>query len=236
MTTKDFFRKIFSGYLWRNLMLMAMCIVGTAILLYLSADLYTRHGETVTVPDICNKKFADAEHLLEDCGLEIVVTDTTWNKHMPPNCVMQQTPAKGAVVKYGRAIYVTINAPEEPKLILPDIIDNSSEREAIARLKLLGFKIGETKYVPGEKSWVYGITCRGRKLRTGDGVPMDAMIVLEVGNGSLNSDANLEMTDPTYEIVGSSHAAEEEVIEDDNAPDPATIGETEEDPFEEVVE
>ncbi len=227
MTTKEFFSKLASGYVWGNLALMFMLIVVIAVGVIWGADLYTRHGETVTVPDIRNKKFADAERLLNDCGLTIVVTDTSYNRHLPPDCILQQTPLKGAVVKVGRIIYVTINASEKPSLSLPDIVDNSSEREAIAKLTILGFKVGETEYVAGEKGWVYGVKCRGKNVAYGDKVPYDAMVTLVVGNGSLNDNVDLEVTDAEYEYTYSNERLEEEyeVIEDNEA-----------DPFEVVEE
>lgn len=223
MTTKEFASKLKSGYVWKNLMLMFLFVVVLVVGAAFGTDIYTHHGEEIKVPDVRTKIFADAERLLEDMDLQIVVTDTSYNRHLPADCVLQQTPMPGAVVKSGRIIYVTINASEKPTLTLPDIIDNSSEREAIAKLRILGFKVGTTVYVPGEKGWVYGMLCRGRRLAYGDKVPLDAMVVLQVGNGALGDDANLEVTDAEYP------EQEEDVIVDETViPD--------EDPFEEVVE
>ena len=39
-------------------------------------DIYTHHGEAIRVPDIRYKNIDDATHILDDAGLEIVVTDT----------------------------------------------------------------------------------------------------------------------------------------------------------------
>lgn len=223
MTTKEFASKLKSGYVWKNLMLMFLFVVVLVVGAAFGTDIYTHHGEEIKVPDVRTKIFTDAERLLEDMDLQIVVTDTSYNRHLPADCVLQQTPMPGAVVKSGRIIYVTINASEKPTLTLPDIIDNSSEREAIAKLRILGFKVGTTQYVPGEKGWVYGVLCRGRRLAYGDKVPLDAMVVLQVGNGALGDDANLEVTDAEY------HEQEEDVLVDETVV-------PEEDPFEEVVE
>lgn len=223
MTTNEFCGKLKSGYVWKNLAMMFLVIVVLVVGAAYGTDIYTHHGEAITVPDVRNKVFADAERLLDELGLQIVVTDTGYNRHLPPDCVLQQTPASGAVVKSGRVIYVTINASEKPTLTLPDIVDNSSEREAIAKLRILGFKVGATQYVPGEKGWVYGVLCRGRRLMAGDHVPIDAMVVLQVGNGSLSEDADLEVTDAEY-----TDREDDDVIDEANTP--------EDDPFEEVVE
>lgn len=215
MQTKTFVQKLCSKYIWINLALMA-AVVGIILTgIYYGTSIYTHHGEIVKVPDIRNKKFVDAQRLLEDAGLVVVVSDTAYNRHLPADCILQQVPAPGTEVKSGRMIYVTINSDRKPTIALPDIIDNCSEREAVAKLKILGFKLGETQYIPGEKGWVYGVICRGRSLTTGDNVPVDAMIVLQVGNGQLNAADSLEVTDPVYE------------------PEPEE--EAEEDPFEEII-
>lgn len=224
MTTNEFCGRLKSGYVWKNLIMMLLVIVVLVVGVAFGTDIYTHHGEAISVPDVRNKVFADAEQLLDELGLEIVVTDTGYNRHLPPECILQQTPMAGAVVKSGRVIYVTINASEKPTLTLPDIIDNSSEREALAKLRILGFKMGTTQYVPGERGWVYGVLCRGRRLAAGERVPIDAMIVLQVGNGQLSEDAELEVTDAEYRDRG----------DDDDETDEVPV--PEDDPFEEVVE
>jgi len=224
MTTKTFIKKLCSRYVWQNLCLMALIVCALVFGTAWCTSLYTHHGEIIKVPDIRNKKFADAEQLLESAGLQIVVTDTGYNRHLPPDCILQQMPLPGQEVKSGRIIYVTINASEKPTLTLPDIVDNSSEREALAKLKILGFKIGDTMYVPGEKGWVYGVVCRGKRLVAGDKVPVDAMIILQVGSGQLDANDSLEVTDPIYQ-PDPEDDMEEIHVETSH----------EEDPFQEIV-
>lgn len=222
MSTKEFFGNLKSGYVAKNLAMMAVVVLLLVVGVAIGTDVYTHHGEVIKIPDIRNKKLSDAERLLNSYGLQIVVSDTGYNRQLPPDCVLQQTPAPGTKVKSGRIIYVVINSAENPTLTLPDVIDNSSEREAIAKLSMLGFKIGQTQYVPGEKGWVYGIVCRGRNLVAGDKVSVDAMIYLQVGNGTLSEDAVLEVTDVEY-------------VFDNQGEDEPGISPTE-DPFEEVTE
>lgn len=199
MQTQTFIRKLCSRYIWINLALMAAVIMAVVAITGWGAALYTHHGEEIAVPDICNKKFPDAENLVKAAGLSIVVTDTSYNRHLPPDCILQQSPEAGQKVKSGRVVYVTINSSTKPTLVMPDIIDNSSLREAMAKLKILGFKIGEPQYVAGEKDWVYGATSRGQRLTAGDKVAIDAMVILIVGNGMIGEDDYLEVTDPEVE-------------------------------------
>lgn len=189
---------------------MAAFLMVIVILLGWAAAVYTHHGEEISVPDICNKKFPDAENLLKAAGLTIVVNDTSYNRHLPPDCILQQSPDPGQKVKSGRVVYVTINASTKPTLIMPDIVDNSSLREAMAKLRILGFKTGEPQYVTGEKDWVYGAISRGQRLAAGDKVPIDAMVILLVGNGMIGDDDDLEVTDPDMELVDDGEEEPEE--------------------------
>ena len=94
------------------------------------------------------------------------------------------TPAPGSKVKTGRNIYLTINTRNVPTLPIPDIADNCSLREAEARLKSLGFKLGPIEYAPGDKDWVLSVKCKGRNVVAGDRVEIDCPITLVVGNNS----------------------------------------------------
>lgn len=104
-------------------------------------DLYTHHGESIAIPDIRHKSFEDAQRILDDAGLEIEVTNTGFVRNLPPDCILEQSPAPGERVKSGHVIYVTINAGHTPTITIPDVIDNSSLREAMAKLTAMGFKL-----------------------------------------------------------------------------------------------
>lgn len=164
MTTKTFFRKLGSKYVWLNIVLMAIVAIAFVVALSIGTDIYTHHGEAIKVPNLEGKKFEDAKKLMTDAGLLIMVSDTGYNRMLPPDCILQQTPEAGELVKSKRCIFVTVNASQKPTLVIPDVVDNSSLREATAKLKTLGFKVGAPQYVTGEKDWVYGIVARGKNL------------------------------------------------------------------------
>ena len=97
--------------------------------------------------------------------------------------VLDMNPTQGAVVKEGRAVYLTVNTNRPPMRIIPNLIDNSSLRQAEAKLLAMGFKLGENDSIEGEKDWIYGIKYKGAHLQNGDEVPIGATLVLEVGSG-----------------------------------------------------
>ena len=195
MKTSEFVHKIFSRYLWLNLAAMALVVVLLVVGVKVGLDIYTHHGKSVSIPDVRRHSLEDATHILEELGLQVTVTDTGYVKSLPPGTVLAQSPMAGQKVKYGRIICFTINSAHSPTLALPDIIDNSSYREAFAKLTSMGFLLSAPEYVAGEKDWVYGVKCRGRALSNGDRVAIDDAIVVQVGSGMVDDEEELYVTD-----------------------------------------
>ena len=71
-----------------------------------------------------------------------------------------------------------------PLRVIPDVADNSSLRQAQAKLLSAGFKLNEVQLVNGEKDWVYGVKYQGRQLTVGEKIPMGASLTLMVGDGA----------------------------------------------------
>ena len=231
MKAAEIAKKIFSLGLWANLLSMVLVVVLLCFGVKYGIDLYTHHGEKIQVPNVRHKSFADAEHILDKLGLQIAISDTGYVKTLPPDCILEQSLVPGQVVKSGRTVYVVVNASSTPTLTIPDVIDNSSYREARARLTAMGFKVGDPEYVPGERDWVYGIKCKGRLVGTGQRVPVDAYIIIQVGDGRRNlSDSVAYM-----EAEPVQHEETEEVIIDGDNPTGNEGGAEEVDEFEVVT-
>lgn len=199
MKTSEFFGKLKSMYFWGNILAMIIVVAGVCWGTSFAIDIYTHHGESVAIPNIKQKSFADAEHILADAGLSVVVSDTGYVKSLPPDCILEQSPAAGSHVKTGHVIYVIVNASRSPEISLPDIIDNSSLREAMAKLTAMGFKLTQPQFVPGEKDWVVGVVAGTRQLQAGDKVAVDTPITIQVGNGQLSADDSINFIDNTIE-------------------------------------
>lgn len=167
-----------------NLAAMFIVLIIVFIAVWKGLDIYTHHGESIVVPDVKGKTESDARYMLTQVGLEAVVVDSAYNKQMPAGSIVDQTPRAGCEVKGGREVYLVVNAANSPMLVLPDIADNSSLREAQAKLRALGFRLGPVEYVAGDKDWVYGVKCRGRNVYAGERVPVDVPLILQVGNTS----------------------------------------------------
>ena len=210
MTFKEFFKKIFSPLIGGNLLAMGLVAIGLAIGLWFYMQDYTHHGEQIEVPNVKGMPFHDAEYALQRAGLLAAVVDSSYNRTLPAGTILDQLPASGKIVKSGREIQLTINTTQTPTLTVPDIADNCSLREAEAKLKAQGFKLGPVEYIPGDKDWVLEVKCRGRHVAAGDRIPIDAPLVLVVGNTSVDGEEEL-ISDEEWQ--DSTATTEEEVEE-----------------------
>ena len=192
-----------------NIAAMFIVLIIVSIAVWKGLDFYTHHGERIVVPDVRGKLESDAYYALSQLGLTGVVVDSAYNRQMPAGSVVDQTPHGGNEVKSGREIYLVVNAASTPTLTLPDIADNSSLREAQAKLTAIGFKLGPVEYVNGDRDWVYGVKCRDRNIYAGEQAPLDVPLVLQVGRGVSDLEELVEEDGEEEEFV------EEEIIAPD---------------------
>lgn len=188
MTWKEFVGKITSKIIWMNLLFMVLFVLFMVAGSWIWLRKFTMHGEAVVVPNVKGMTADDARRALEQNGLAGVVTDSGYNKAFPLGTVLDQIPASDSRVKPGREIYLTTNTTRKPTLPLPDIADNSSLREAEARLIAMGLQLTEVEYVEGDKDWVYGVKFHGKNVFGGDRIPIDGELTLQVGSGDYGED------------------------------------------------
>lgn len=208
----------FGAHLLAMLLVMLLFCIGVKV----GLDIYTRHGQEVEVPNLMNMSFDQAKLLLDEYDLNIQVADSGYNKRMPADCILAQMPGATAKVKAGHIIYVTVNSPSSPTVTIPDIIDNSSLREAEAKLAAMGFKLLPPKRIVGEKDWVYGIISRGRRVGTGDRVSTDAPLTLIVGTGGY--EAEEDDMDYYSDPIGGSDVGTTDTNNDDAIGEDPTDG------------
>ena len=212
MEAKNFFGKIFSKFLLGNLLAMILVVIVLIVGLKYGLDLYTHHGEGIKVPKVEGMLFSNARSMLVEEGLNVVVSDSGYNKQLPADCILAQNPGEGTMVKSGHTIYLTVNSPSSPTIAIPDIVDNSSYREAEAKLMALGFKLLPPQIIAGEKDWVYGILCRGRRVSTGDHVSIETPLTLIIGSGQYDYDEELDYVEPGYQTPQNDDVDEFEEV------------------------
>lgn len=212
MEAKDFFGKIFSKFLLGNLLAMVLVVIALMVGVKYGLDWYTHHGEGIKVPKVEGMLFSNARTILVDEGLNVIVSDSGYNKQLPADCILAQNPGEGTMVKSGHTIYLTVNSPSSPTIAIPDVVDNSSYREAEAKLMALGFKLLPPQVIAGEKDWVYGILCRGRRVSTGDHVSIETPLTLIIGSGQYELDDEADYVEPEYQTPQNDDVDEFEEV------------------------
>lgn len=183
ISLKEFFSFKRNRFFWLNLIAMIVVVIGAAWGTLHWLDNYTRHGQSVTVPNVKGLPLRAAENEINKLGLNAIAIDSNYVKGMPAGAVLEQTPESNSTVKEGRTVYLTINTADVPKIAIPDIIDNSSSRQAEARLRAMGFKLTAPELIEGEKDWVYGVKYKEHQLMSGDKVPRESVLTLCIGAG-----------------------------------------------------
>lgn len=201
MNVKDFLSKFSGWFLWGNLLAMALVVVLLMVGVKYGLDSYTKHGEGIKVPKVEGLKYAVAMRMLDEQGLRVMISDSAYNKQLPADCILAQNPGAGTMVKEGHIIYVSVNTASSPSFPIPDIVDNSSFREAEAKLTAMGFTLTPPQETSGEKDWVYGILCRGRRVAAGDRVSIESPLTLIIGSGTYDSEGDIDYVEPEYRMM-----------------------------------
>ncbi|MCM0341749.1 PASTA domain-containing protein [Bacteroides fragilis] len=211
MTIKEFFSFKANRFFWVNIIAMVVVAVLIVFGALKGLDIYTRHGQAVVVPDVKGMSISEAEKMFRDQGLTYVVSDSNYVKNKPSGIILDLNPSVGQKVKEGRTIYLTINTLSTPLCVVPDVADNSSVRQAQAKLMAAGFKLTENRMVSGERDWVYGVIYQGRQLQIGDKAPIGATLTLMVGDGVQSAGA-----DSVDMVEDAAISADDSGTEDDS--------------------
>ena len=181
-------KKYFSGktglVFWINVALALGLLFCIPVIAFNTLDSYTNHGEKVSVPSVIGKTYREAAQTLDNCGFVAIITDSTYKKSAKPGSVLDQTPKSGTLIKSGRIVYLTVNMHGEPLVKLPDLVGNSSFREAQIILKSMGFKLTEPQYVEGaDKDQILKIKQGTHILHAGESISRERALTLFVGAG-----------------------------------------------------
>ncbi|MDE7159956.1 MAG: PASTA domain-containing protein [Muribaculaceae bacterium] len=161
-------------------------------IVYLSIALFTRHGQSDTVPGVENMSYTRAVETLHERGFRVDIRDSLYVDHVKPGYVIEQFPKSGSVVKPGRKIFLYINAVHPKEVIIDqdnnpreDALRSFSFRQGMARLEELGFKDIRVVKVLGDNDCIVKILANGRTVKKMQKVPLNAKITVEVYDGRL---------------------------------------------------
>lgn len=190
MGLKKYFKGKTGVIFWVNVVLALGLLFCISVIAFNTLDSYTNHGEKISVPSVVGKTFREARTTLASSGFEAVITDSTYKKTAKPGAVLEQTPKSGTLIKSGRIVYLTVNMFGEPMVKMPDLVGNSSFREAQIILRSLGFKLTEPQYIEGaDKDQILKIRQGNRDVHAGEMISRERSLTLFVGAGEIEEDS-----------------------------------------------
>ena len=170
-----------------HLILALIITVLLIILIVMSLNRYTRHGQEIPMPDFVG---ANAGELIQNgtnSDFIIVVSDYIYDKKMPEGTVLKQNPQANEKVKKGRKVYLTVASSEPPKVKMPELQDVSL-RQAEIMLQALGLQIGGVIYKPSPfENAVLEQLYNGRSIASGTEVSVGDKITLVVGRNIIEN-------------------------------------------------
>lgn len=178
------FKKYFSNALLYNILIAIGIIIVLLFIVQKGLNSYTRHGESITVPDLRGMSFEQVKTILGSKNLDWQVMDSVYDMNKPPMSIVDQNPKPNSKVKEGRTIYITLNAVNAPTTEVPDLVGRSSLKYAKMQLESYGLKVGEPVYKPDPHlNAVIGMQINGRDVTRKAKVPRGTMVVLILGDG-----------------------------------------------------
>ena len=177
---------------------MAAVVIATPFAVLEWLDSYTLHGKAIEVPDVCGQTLDEGAAILQKSTLGYEIIDYKYQKGAKENEILEQRPAANSKVKKDRKIALTLNSNKEPTIALPDVADNCSLREAVARLRAAGFKLAPHDTITGEKDWVYSVKMGEDTLRNGEQIAIGTTLTLVIGSGDEKEEADSVVVEDSW--------------------------------------
>lgn len=185
----DFLKKIITNIYVRNIIIMIILAVALIGITTFSLNRYTRHDQSIEVPDLKGLQVQDAASIVTSANLRYEVVDSVYNEDGVPGAIVEQIPEGKSHVKEGRTIYLTVQARSEQLVAMPELED-ASLRQAEALLKALGFSRINIEKVPSQyQDLVFGVTYKGVTVKAGQKIPKNSILTLRVGDGGESADS-----------------------------------------------
>ncbi|GAB4285258.1 MAG: PASTA domain-containing protein [Marinilabiliales bacterium] len=161
------------------IVLTVVLIFGTFFIL----DIYTGHGQAISVPDFTGMTLKEVDKIIKEKNLDFVVIDSVYGDEVARGTVVNQEPKPDQKVKKHRKIYLTINAVIPQQIPMPNFID-LEPRAALALSETYGLSIGEKTFVPSQFPTILKQLYKGKEITPGTMIPKGSVIDLVIGRGT----------------------------------------------------
>ncbi len=184
MGKKSIFDKSDAIFLGINILIAIVVVVIILVSLIAYLKSYTQHGVEVEVSNVRGLAKEDAEAVLDQQGLRLVVIDSTYSEKVPFGTIVEQDPMPDSHAKLGRAVYVTVNASGKRQIPMPNLQD-MSYRQAETTLRGLGLLVDTIyDYEPSAfRDLILDVKAHGQSVQPGEKIAVGTKVRLVVGFG-----------------------------------------------------
>jgi len=180
----------------RILRIAGIVLASLLLLFFLFDDvimpLYTHQGSSTRVPDVTGLTVEEAKNVLREAGLDPKESETKLDRTFPVGTISYQNPPSGAIVKYGRGVYLTISGGDI--MVEVPTLRGRSLRDATFALEGAGLKLGAVTYQPSDQIFMNTVISQnvepGNTVKTGSSV---GVIVSQGKPGEKRSVPNIVM-------------------------------------------
>ncbi len=190
---KEIYYYFTSRVFWLNFLLAMglLALIMYGLFGYLNS--YTRHGQSITLPDLRGTLLDDAKQEMKDTKLELYILDSLYFPEKEPFAILEQDPPPLSRVKENRKVYVTVNASVPPPVAVPDVWEKDKSF-AQRLLRARGLKVNKKiEYKPDPATnTVLQVKYKGEPLQRPEKdkptkVPKGSELTLVVAEGSTTS-------------------------------------------------
>lgn len=143
-SNKTFFQKVghflTTPFVVKNCLSMVILVVLCFFITFKWMKCYTRHGESLQVPDYKGMQVKDAIKKAKARNFNLVVSDSISRPDLPPLEIISQTPKALSRVKTDRTIYLLVAKAQLDTKRLPSLRGNYNYAQYSANLSQIGLK------------------------------------------------------------------------------------------------
>lgn len=165
---------------WKEVLKVALFLVGMLILTMLFLRIYTRHGQAKELPDYSGLNFDEAKSKARKRSFELVITDSIFIVGEPGSKILQQNPVAGSMVKKGRKIYVVITKHNPDQVRIEDLpmLYGNIYSAVKPTLESYGFAtaIKDYRYDNGPENGILEVWYKGQLITNKDGRKVGAVL------------------------------------------------------------
>jgi beta-lactam-binding protein with PASTA domain len=143
----DFLKFLVSKLFFRHLLLAVAISLLILLTTLVWLKIYTHHGQAISVPNLTGLTLSEVQDVVSSRKLNYEVLDSIYASDMPRGTVIKQNPPPNSKVKVRRRIFITLNAVNPEKVMMPNLV-SLSDRQAILALENNGLQLGEISYKP----------------------------------------------------------------------------------------